>query len=220
MKGSCVVGVEQPVRTLTGLTTPVGKRGDRAAPTSALTQQKCWMGHQAALPITLFGDRMSNTSCCDLIDLESSVYTVSSPCHAIMVSWSMRSWESEPRPALSGGRADSQDRMDRQEGWQSEFNAKLRRRHLPAAMMRRQTGHSPGGSVLDQSHDVLIDGTPSRWCPTAFLLNVRFLLTRPWHDVAWSMRPWESARPEVVGRGSDFQDRMDRRDMQILAMAG
>jgi len=29
--------------------------------------------------------------------------------------------------------------------------------------------------------------------------------------MAWSMRPWESARPpEKVGRGSDSQDRMDR----------
>jgi hypothetical protein len=29
--------------------------------------------------------------------------------------WSMRSWESVPRPKAAGGRTDSQDRMDQEE---------------------------------------------------------------------------------------------------------
>ena len=31
-----------------------------------------------------------------------------------MPSWSMRSWDSEPRPTSFGGRAESQDRMDQE----------------------------------------------------------------------------------------------------------
>ena len=41
--------------------------------------------------------------------------------------------------------------------------------------------------------------------------GVNPILTHRCDDDVWSMRSWESARPwKEMGRGSDFQDRMDR----------
>jgi len=42
----------------------------------------------------------------------ASTFTNSSSFHRKKARWSMRSWESEPSPTFSSGRADSQDRMD------------------------------------------------------------------------------------------------------------
>jgi|GEM_PF-4116210 len=45
-------------------------------------------------------------------------------------------------------------------------------------------------------------------------------LTFSRHDDLWSTRPWESARQDKEGRGSDSQDRMDQKDRVDASKGG
>jgi hypothetical protein len=67
------------------------------------------------MPIRLDRDGSDKQVEADRLDVLVSINVSSTKaCHPV-ICWSMRSWESEPRPAISDGRAEFQDRMDQKE---------------------------------------------------------------------------------------------------------